>query len=252
MENQEDNLDLLDLGEETADTLPEAEPFSVPRPKRPWLLLGIGLGIIVLATIIIVAKLGGDSGSSMSVDLDAPVSAEVKPAEKPVEDLKVPEKAPVVADKVVKKEQPAPKPVEKPVETDGTPIRVVEDRKDVVFNPDKPVATKPAPTPKPVAKVEPKKAAAPAVAKKAPTAAATGSIYVQFGSYASRASAQAAEQKIRAAHSSLFAGKQFVILAAQVKGQTTYRLRVAFHSATDANGFCRNAKSDGLDCYVTK
>ena len=250
MENQEDNLDLLDLGEETTDTLPEVEPFSAPRPKRPWLLMGIGLGIIVLATIIIVAKLGGDSGSSISVDLDAPVSAEVKPPEKPVEDLKVPEKAPVVADKVAKKEQPAPKPVEKPVETDGTPIRVVEDRKDVVFNPDKPAA----PAQKPAVKAETKKISAPATVKKttAPVATANGSIYVQFGSYASRAAAQSAEQKMRASHSSLFAGKQFVILAAQVKGQTTYRLRVPFHSASDANGFCRNAKSDGLDCYVTK
>ncbi|MBR5904621.1 MAG: SPOR domain-containing protein [Alphaproteobacteria bacterium] len=250
MENQEDNLDLLDLGEENenVDTLPEVEPFSAPRPKRPWLLMGIGFATIILATLIIVAKLGGDSGSSTSVDLDAPVSAEVKPAEKPVEDLKVPEKAPVV--EKVEKEQPAPKPapVAKPVETDGTPIRVVEDRKEVVFNPDKPAPQKPA------VKSEPKKISAPAPVKKAtaPVAAATGSIYVQFGSYTSRALAQSAEQKIRKAHSALFSGKQFVILAAQVKGQTTYRLRVPFHSANDANGFCRNAKSDGLDCYVTK
>jgi len=251
MENQEDNLDLLDLGEENenVDTLPEVEPFSAPRPKRPWLLMGIGFAIIILATVIIVAKLGGDSGSSMSVDLDAPVSAEVKPAEKPVEDLKVPEKAPVV-EKVAQKEQVAPKPtpVAKPVESDGTPIRVVEDRKEVVFNPDKPAPQKPA------VKAETKKISAPAVAKKptTPVAAATGSIYVQFGSYTSRALAQSAEQKIRSSHSTLFSGKQFVILAAQVKGQTTYRLRVPFHSANDANGFCRNAKSDGLDCYVTK
>ena len=82
--------------------------------------------------------------------------------------------------------------------------------------------------------------------------ATNGGVYVQFGSYGTRAAAQSAEQKLRASHSSLFSGKQFVILAAQVKGQTTYRLRVAFQNANDANGFCRNAKSDGLDCYVTK
>ena len=85
-----------------------------------------------------------------------------------------------------------------------------------------------------------------------PVATSNGSIYVQFGSYGTRAAAQAAEQKLRASHSSLFSGKQFVILAANVKGQTTYRLRVAFQNSNDANGFCRNAKSDGLDCYVTK
>ena len=64
--------------------------------------------------------------------------------------------------------------------------------------------------------------------------------------------AAAAERKMRASHQSLFSGKQFVILAAEVKGKTTYRLRVAFNSSNDANGFCRNAKSDGLDCDVTK
>ena len=62
----------------------------------------------------------------------------------------------------------------------------------------------------------------------------------------------AAEHKIRDAHKNLFNDKQFVILAAEVNGKTTYRLRIAFNSAVDANGFCRNAKSDGLDCYVTK
>ena len=111
---------------------------------------------------------------------------------------------------------------------------------------------------KPVEKVAEKPVAKP-VAKKpvakpktSSVSSTNGSVYVQFGSYSTRALAQAAEQKMRASHGSLFAGKQFVILAAQVKGQTTYRLRVAFHNANEANGFCRNAKSDGLDCYVTK
>ena len=61
------------------------------------------------------------------------------------------------------------------------------------------------------------------------------------------------KRKIANEHKSLFAGKQFVVLAAQLKnGTTTYRLRVGFQNANDANGFCRNAKSDGLDCYVAK
>ncbi len=251
----QENLDLLDLGEENeeVDTLPEATPFSAPRPKRPWLLMGLGFAVIVLSTWIIVSRIGSDSGTTVSVNLDTPVvSEEVKNDN--VADLKVPEK-PVTApvEKVAEKPAPAKEvaPVEKPVENDGTPIRVVEDRKEVVFNPDKAPVAKPAPV---VQKAKPaaSKPAAIKPAQKTPVTTANGSIYVQFGSYSTRALAQAAEQKMRASHASLFGGKQFVILAAQVKGQTIYRLRVPFHSSNDANGFCRNAKSDGLDCYVTK
>ena len=167
---------------------------------------------------------------------------------------------------------PAPKPVVEPVSvqnaTPGVPVRVVEDRKEVTFNPaaveqpkpqPKPVVAEPAPKPvaKPVAKPAPKPAAKPA-AKPAPkqqtaSVAPAGSWFVQFGSYSTRALAEAAQKKIHASHASLFQGHQFVILAAQLKdGSTTYRLRVAFKTAADANGFCRNAKSDGLDCYVAK
>ena len=245
--DQEQDLDLLDLEEESAvDTLPEAAPFTAPRPKKPWLLMGLGVAIIVLATWIIVARVGSDSGTTVNIDLDAPIQ-KVDNAPQPVADLNVPAKPVEVAPKAKPVEEPKPAKVEeKPAETDGTPVRVVKDRKEVTFNPDKPAA-KPA-AKKPAAKP----AAAPKVATKPVATASNGSIYVQFGSYASRAAAQSAEQKIRASHSNLFAGKQFVILAAQVNGQTKYRLRIAFQTAGDANGFCRNAKSDGLDCYVTK
>ena len=245
---QEDNLDLLDLEQESeVDTLPEATPFSSPRPKKPWLLMGLGVAVIVLSTWIIIAHVGGNSSSVVTVDLDAPVAVDNT---QPVADLNVPAKPvePAKAEQpkpeVKAEAKPAVAPVAKPVETDGNPIRVVQDRKDVTFNPDK----------APVAKTVAKKAPAKMVEKPQPKAVATanGSIYVQFGSYSTRELAQAAEKKMRASHSGLFAGKQFVILAAQVKGQTIYRLRVPFHSANDANGFCRNAKSDGLDCYVTK
>jgi len=259
--DKEENLDLLDLEDTNeVDALPEATPFSNPRPKKPWLLMGLGIAIIVLATWIIVAKIGGDSGTSVSVDLDVPTEEMDRPAE-PVADLNVPPKpAELPPQPVVVMQQPGavvpepapvvrpvpPVPVEKPavapVEENGTPVRVVQDRKEVTFNPDKPVAQKPV-AKKPVTK--------PNTAK--PVATATnGDIYVQFGSYSTRALAQSAEQKMRASHSNLFSGKQFVILAAQVKGKTTYRLRIALRNANEANGFCRNAKSDGLDCYVTK
>ena len=117
-----------------------------------------------------------------------------------------------------------------------------------------PRVVKPAPKveKKPEVKAQPKlqpKATAKTVADK-PVA---GAWYVQFGSYSSRALAENAQRQMQKAHQGLFAGKQFVILAAQLKdGKTTYRLRVAFKNANDANGFCRNAKSDGLDCYVAR
>ena len=255
--DKDESLDLLDLEDTNdVDTLPEATPFSNPRPKKPWLLMGLGLAIIVLAVWIIVAKIGGDSANSVSIDLDVPVENVDKPAE-PMPDLNVPPRPMDVAPQPVAAPAPMPAPTERPeppverpaimvpVVESGTTVRVVEDRKEVTFNPDKPAAQKPA------AKKPAKKAATP-VKKTATTSASNGSIYVQFGSYSTRAAAQSAEQKIRASHGSLFGGKQFVILAAQVKGKTTYRLRIAFNSANEANGFCRNAKSDGLDCYVTK
>ena len=242
--NQEENLDLLDLEDDTeVDTLPEATPFSVPRPKRPWLLMGIGFAIIVLATWIIVAHVGKESGSSASVNLDAPVTEDLNVPVAPAADLTAPAKKVEVAPK----EEKTVKPTEtKPVETDGNPIRFVEDRKEVTFNPDK------ADTKKTVKTAQPKKITASTKKISQPVSSTNGNIYVQFGSYSTRALAQAAEQKLRSGHQSLFSGKQFVILAAEVNGKTTYRLRVPFLSVNDANGFCRNAKSDGLDCYVAK
>ena len=135
---------------------------------------------------------------------------------------------------------PKPQPVAEPQQTVGVPVRVIEERKEVKFEPAKAAE-------KPAVKPQPKPAAKP-VAKPA-----TYSWYVQFGSYSTRALAENAQRQISNAHRSLFDGKQFVILAAQLKnGTTTYRLRVGFNTANDANGFCRNAKSDGLDCYVAK
>lgn len=255
--DQEQDLDLLDLEDETSgvDALPEATPFTSPRPKKPWLLMGLGVAIIVLATWIIIARVGSDSGTTVNIDLDTP-EQKVEEVPQPVADLNVPAKpvevapqpAPVPAPAPAPEAKPQPAPVEsKPVESNGAPVRVISDRKEVTFNPDKPV-TKPAAKQaiKPAAKTASKPAAKPVAT------ATNGGVYVQFGSYGTRAAAQSAEQKLRASHGNLFSGKQFVILAAQVNGQTKYRLRVAFQSANEANGFCRNAKSDGLDCYVTK
>lgn len=250
----DDNLDLLDLDDGASmDSLPEVTPFATPRPKKPWLLLTVGLVVIVLATYVIIRTVSGPSSSSIEVDLDAP---EIVVDGAPAPDMNVMPPAPKPMAKPQPALQPAAQPVvqpnpqpvvQQPVQaTPGVPVRVVEDRKEVTFNP----TAKPAA--KPVAKPATKSAAKPALQKTASSAPA-GSWYVQFGSYSTRASAENAQRQIRNAHSSLFQGQQFVILAAQLKnGTTTYRLRVAFKTANDANGFCRNAKSDGLDCYVAK
>ena len=270
----DDNLDLLDLDDNDTpvdDNLPDATPFAAPRPHRPWLLLVIGLAIIILAVFIIIRVVGSNSSSSIDVDLGAPIVVEERPVEVQPEPAMMPPApipqpgmpapmpqpnqvapAPVPAPVMVPPaNQPAPV-VRQPAPAPNQNVRVIQDRKDVTFDPSRAAATPkpiPAPAPKTVKTPTKPKPAAP----KTTTKVANGGWYVQFGSYSTRSAAEASEKKIRAAHQSLFSGKQFVILAAVLpNGQTTYRLRVAFANSNDANGFCRNAKSDGLDCYVAR
>ena len=274
--NEENNLDLLDLDDDTpVESLPETTPFAAPRPRKPWLLMGLGLVVIVLATYIIIRTVGNDSANIKEINLDTPeVIVGGDSVDVPVDTLNVPAKpvpvapqpmpqprpmpVPQPAPQPMVQPQPAPQPVVQPrqvpqpvVETNGVPVRVVTDRRDVTFNPDKPVVQ---PAPKPVAQpvAQPAPKPAPKPAAKPVAVKPAGSWYVQFGSYGTRAAAETAERQMRAGHKSLFDGKQFVILAAQINGKTTYRLRVAFATSNDANGFCQNAKSDGLDCYVAK
>lgn len=258
--NDDNSLDLLDLDDNGAmDTLPDATPFVAPRPKKPWLLLSVGLVVIVLATYVIIRAISDESSSSIEVDLDAPVVVDAGQGA----DMNVmPPVQPVQAQPQPVQVKPQPVVQPQPVAvTAGVPVRVIEERKEVKFNPaaeSKPVAQpKPAAKPavKPVAKAASKPAAKPAAKPVAKTVAkpVAGAWYVQFGSYSTRALAESAQRQIQNAHKSLFDGQQFVILAAQLKdGKTTYRLRILFKTAADANGFCRNAKSDGLDCYVAK
>ena len=274
--NEENNLDLLDLDDDTpVEALPETTPFAAPRPRKPWLLMGLGLVVIVLATYIIIRTVGNDSANIKEINLDTPeVIVGGDSVDVPVDTLNVPAKpvpvapqpmpqprpipVPQPAPQPMAQPQPAPQPVVQPrqmpqpvVENNGVPVRVVADRRDVTFNPDKPVAQ---PAPKPVAQpvAQPAPKPAPKPATKPVAVKPAGSWYVQFGSYGTRAAAETAERQMRAGHKSLFDGKQFVILAAQINGKTAYRLRVAFNNSNDANGFCQNAKSDGLDCYVAK
>ena len=259
--NNEDNtnLDLLDLDDGSSDSLPEVA-FATPRPKKPWLLLGVGLVVIALATYIIVKTVSGDSSSSVEINLDAEpeVIVDGGDVQMPTVDAN-PQPLQVPARENVAQPEPVvvqPEAKQAPVVEDDN-VRVIEDRREVVFNPDKPVVdAKPAAQPvavKPAAKKTESKTVAKSATKKQTAKTSGASWYVQFGSYATRAAADAAGVKMRATHASLFSGKQFVVLASVLKdGRTTYRLRVAFNNSNDANGFCRNAKSDGLDCYVAK
>ena len=253
MNNEDNNLDLLDLDDnDTMDTLPEVPAFVAPRPKKPWLLLTVGVMIIVLASYIIIRSVSDETSSSIEVDLDAPVMV-VDGEGAPVDMNVMPQPKPVVQPAVQPKPTPAEvKPVAQPVaqpqpEPVAAPVRVIEDRKEVKFEPAKVAQPAKPVVAKPKAKPQPK----PAVKKTAP--ASVFSWYAQLGSYSTRALAEAGQRKLAASHASLFSGQKFVILAAQLKnGTTTYRLRVGFNSSADANSFCRNAKADGLECYVTK
>ncbi len=241
MAERDDELDLLDLEDDANDELPAADPFGkTVRPKKPWLLLGVALLVIVLATFIIIKTIGNDSAENQEVDLFAPTEV-VETVTPPA-----PEAALVVPEPVVT----APVSIET-----GTPVREIEERKPVTFKPEAGDTTAQKPAAKPVTEKKIEKPASKPAEKKSTTKTATSSAtwYVQFGSYSTRTAAEAAQKKIRAQHPSLFDGKQFVILAAVLpNGTTTYRLRIAFTTSSDANGFCQNAKSDGLDCYVAK
>ena len=274
METEENDMEFLDLDDDTpVETLPETTPFAAPRPRKPWFLMGLGVVVIILATYIIVRTIGGDSSRSVEINLDAPVvDVEPQPVDvsMPNDTLNVPAQPVAVNPAPMPTPNPAAAPALKPapqpvVENNGVPVRVVSDRRDVTFNPERP-ATEPAPVvepktvakpqPKPTTEIKPSAKPAPKPATKTQTKVATtpsGKWFVQFGSYTTRAAAESAERQLRAGHKSLFDGKQFVILAAQLpNGKTTYRLRISFATSADAHGFCQNAKSDGLDCYVAK
>ena len=228
----DEKLDLLDLDDEIdLPELPEADGLRCSRPRRPWLLFGAALIVVILATYIIV-RIVAYKGNNETVEID----------------LTMPPRAEQTV-QTTGQDAAASDEIAEPAEVSGAPVRVVEERKDVVFKPDAPVVAPP--KPRPVTKQAEVEKPKPKVATK-PQTASVSNFYVQFGAYSTRAGAEAAQARMQRNHASLFSGKQFVILAAVVNGTTKYRLRVGFNTSEDANGFCRNAKSDGLDCYVTK
>lgn len=251
----EEKLDLLDLDDEIdLPELPEDGALACGRPRRPWFLFGAAVIVIILATYIIVRiVMHGTKNDSVEIDLNTP------PLPPATEQAATPPSPPASdfaagADKVIAGEAPVA----------GVPVRVVEERKDVVFKPDAPVAApaKVAPKiepqkPRPITKTPVKKAAPEraTVEKRAPkpVTSLNNGFYVQFGSYATRSGAEVSQKKLQVSHAGLFSGHNFIIQEALLpNGKTTYRLRIGFTNSQDADGFCRNAKSDGLDCYVAR
>ncbi|PZP84353.1 MAG: hypothetical protein DI582_08930 [Azospirillum brasilense] len=154
-----------------------------------------------------------------------PVAAPVEPEVKKAEPVAAPVKAPVVVAAPVA----APAPLEKvevkdaTVKTQATPVAKVE----------------PKPTPAP-AKVEPKPVAAPA---------ATGGDYkVQLAALKSESDARQTWSKITAKHGDVVKGSP-IIVKADVKGVTYYRLRASgFASADAAKRACATLSSRGQAC----
>lgn len=253
----EEKLDLLDLDDEIdLPELPEDGALACGRPRRPWFLFGAAIIVILLATYIIVRiVMHGAKSDLVEIDLNTPpppATEQAAPPPPPATDFAA------GADKVIAGEaEPAA----------GVPVRVVEERKDVVFKPDAPSAAlvEPkiapkveSPKPRPISKtahapVKTADAEKAPVEKRAPkpTTSSFKGFYVQFGSYTTRSGAEVSQKKLQVSHAGLFSGHDFIIQEAVLSnGKTTYRLRIAFTNSQDADGFCRNAKSDGLDCYV--
>ncbi|MDR1207652.1 MAG: SPOR domain-containing protein [Rickettsiales bacterium] len=232
-ENEE--LELLDLDDEAElPELPSGNPLeSAARPRRPWLLFGIAALVVALSAYIIIRVVARGGEESIDINID------VQPAL-------------VNADAESGNDSIVPGNVD---DAPTVPVRIVEDRANVTFNPNAPVveAPRPRPSQKPSADSKPAPSANVAIKKPAASAVTSGWV-VQFGSYNTRNAALAGQKRLQAGHPSLFAGRPFVVLAAVLPdGRTVYRLRITgFASGGEANGFCGNAKSDGLDCFVAK
>ncbi|MDR2770300.1 MAG: SPOR domain-containing protein [Rickettsiales bacterium] len=229
MADQGVSNDILDFDDETLPELPDDNPFGgQPGKSKRWLLVGLGV-VAVTLMVVVVLKLtvGGrvEDPGLMELPIEQlPVIDSGKP-EKPADDFDI-EGRPV-----------------------GMPERVVEPRKEVVFDPDKPVVSRPKPRP---VRQAPKPAKESKPAK--PVAPKSGTWSVQVGSYPSRAAAERGQRQLKSAHKSLFSGKDFAILSAVLpNGSTTYRLRVVnFKTDAEAKSFQKTAKSNGVDGYVAR
>ena len=246
-ENQLEN-EVLDFEDDALPELPDENPFDADGSKKPWLLIGVGV-VAVTLVIVLILKLTTGGGRIDTGVIEIPIETVV------IEEMDDDDDFVEGAGRLVSGDAP-------PV---GMPERVVEQRRDVTFDPDKPVVARPrprpAPAPSPAAAPAqaPARAAAPAPAPRPTpqpqTAAARGTWSVQFGAYNTRAAAESAQSRLQNSHRNLFTNRDFAILAAVVAdGTTKYRLRVVgFQTSGEANNFCRGARNDGIqDCFATR
>jgi len=236
-DNQLEN-EVLEFEDDALPELPDDNPFE-EESKKPWLLIGIGIVAVTLVMVVILKLATG--GKSETGLIEIPIgSAEI---------------AEIQGDDFVEGAGRLAAGDDRPV---GMPERVVEQRRDVKFDPDKPVVARPTarPAPRPAAgATAPARAAASVTPPARQTAPAAGTWSVQFGAYNTRAAAEAGQRRLESAHRTLFSGHNFAILSAVMpNGATMYRLRVVgFANSAAANNFCRSAKNDGIqDCYAVR
>lgn len=223
--------EVLEFDDDALPELPDDNPFEEAKPKKPWLLVGVGVVAVTLIVVVVLKLMtGGGEGPGL---IEIPIEP-TNVADAPNPDFVD------QANKLVAVDN------DKPV---GMPERIVENRKDVKFDPDKPSVRRPKPRP-----IGGKPSRPDAPARVAQVAPKPGTWSVQVGSYPTRSAAEAGQRKLQSEHRDLFGGYNFAILAAILpNGGTTYRLRViGFKTGGEANSLCRNAQSDGVQCYVTK
>jgi len=233
-DNQLEN-EVLEFEDDALPELPDDNPFD-DETKKPWFLIGIGIVAVTLVMVVVLKLVTGGQKDAGLIEI--PIGAAVI-GETPDSDF-VADAARLAAGE------------DRPV---GMPERVVDQRRDVRFDPDKPVVQRPAarPAPRPVGQAAAPAPAAPARA--AQTAPQAGTWSVQFAAYNTRAAAEAGQRRFEAAHRTLFSGHNFAILQAVMpNGNTMYRLRVVgFQNSAAANNFCRAARNDGIqDCFAVR
>jgi cell division septation protein DedD len=214
----DNNVDLLDLN----DDLPEldgGDPFaSENKNKNIWKLAIVGV-LALAAAGYVVYKLAGKSGGSR----DEVAAIVLNNSDEAIADTAD------IVDAIS-------------ADPDGLPQKVIEDRKDVKFNPAAGNITVSKPKPLP----------AGGAPKSAPKPAPSGAWSAQVGSFSSRVSAEREQKHLQTAHKDLFGGKTISIISATLpNGDVAYRLRVPnFTVGGDANAFCQRAKARGLNCYA--
>jgi len=229
------------------DALPEDfgdDAFPPPQGKKPWLLVGVGIIAVTLVAVVLMRFMTGGGTPPRpagSETVEILIDGEKISIETPSDDF-------VDGANELVKVDGAPV---------GMPDRVVEARKPIKFDPDKPVVQRPTnrPAPRPAEgsgqarKVQP--TAQPA--RTGTTTGASGGIWMaQVGSYNTRTAAESGQRQLQ--NRAAFSGRNFVILQAVLpNGNTVHRLRVTgFANAAAAESFCREIRQGGTGCYATK